>query len=580
MTPVALPLLGTAAVSTTASAPLSLQPGAVLNARVLARIDDATVRLLLGLDTLDLKTDQLLAPGTLVELVVEGTPSQPQLILRARPELPAAPGTQNLAIAVAPRPTSSRGPVVESVVTTVAAFVGRTAVRQGSLAPLYANLESTLARLDLSIPQPVAAAARQLLTLRLDPGDDGNVDAAEVKAALQRSGLPADSGRSSGPQPASGQADLRAALQTLRDSLKTWAQTEPLPRPEVTLPRSQPYAAPLPESSDVPTPSRLFGPLPPIRTLPPTLDAVRTQAEPAIPHEAGQTIPQQATGGARPTLSPRPEVGVGGDTDEAITGIKTALLRSGLVPDPDAPDALPVRSGQADLRAALQALRETLQRWSDTGPPLRLDAAQAPPPRTGLQFAPHDSAPLPPFRNVPTVPQAPVMATVQADASPAEIVHQLLHETDAAIARHTLLQIASLPDDQGAGMRTQSDSSTHLTFDIPLTAGQGTAIAQLRIERDGAEQRAGGAEPVWRVNFSIDLEPIGPVHARISLTGDRAAVILRAEREESAERLAQDMPLLEAGLRRAELEPGTLLCRAGAPEAPPAAAGQFLDHAT
>jgi hypothetical protein len=465
-------------------------------------------------------------------------------------------------------------------VTTVAAFVGRTAVLQGGLAPLYANLESTLARLDLSVPQSVAAAARQLLSLRLDPGDGGNVDAAEVKAALERSGLPSDSGRPAGAQPTSGQADLRAALQVLRDSLKTWAQTEPLPRHEVTSPRSQQHVTPLPESSDLPTPSRLFGPLPPIRTQPPVPDAVRMQPEQTVPRQAADAIPQQAAGAGRPAPLLRPDVDAGGDTDAAVAGIKTALLRSGLVPNPDASDALPLRSGQADLRAALQALRETLQRWTDTEPSLRLDASQAPLVRTGLRFAPHESVPHPPFRNVPTVPQAPVMATVQADASPAEIARQLLHETDAAIARHTLMQIASLPDDHRGGMRPQADASTHLTFDIPLTAGQGTAIAQLRIERDGAEQHAEGAEPVWRVNFSIDLEPIGPVHARISLTGDRAAVILRAEREESADRLAQDMPLLEAGLRRAELEPGTLLCRTGAPEAPPAAAGQFLDQAT
>jgi hypothetical protein len=278
----------------------------------------------------------------------------------------------------------------------------------------------------------------------------------------------------------------------------------------------------------------------------------------------------------------RPDIAVAGEADAAVNDVRTALQRSGLVPDPDGSRGARPSPGQADLRAALQALRETLQRWTDPEPlPLQRDVRQ--PPLRWIEQPAEPSraaAPVPPFRNTPTVPQAPVPASVQADASSVEVMHQLLQETDAAIARHTLLQIASLPDDQGGGTRASGDASTHLTFDIPLAVGQGTAVAQLRIEHDGAEQRADGVEPVWRVSFSIDLEPIGPVHARISLTGDRAAVILRAERSESAERLAQELPLLEAGLRRAELEPGTLLCRMGAPEAPPAAAGQFLDHAT
>ena len=94
-------------------------------------------------------------------------------------------------------------------------------------------------------------------------------------------------------------------------------------------------------------------------------------------------------------------------------------------------------------------------------------------------------------------------------------MHHLIDETDAAIARQTLLQIASLPDDQGASTRAHDDRSVHLTFDIPLTTAQGTAVAQLRIERDGAEPSRDGAQPIWKVSFSIDVEPIGPVHARI-----------------------------------------------------------------
>lgn len=578
MTSVALPPFAIAAISATAPVPSSLQPGAVLSAQVLARLDDVTLRILLGGETIDFKTDRPLAPGTPVELVVGGTQSHPEITLRALPENSRQTDSRGIEVADVAQSPSPRTPALESAVKTVAAFVGDTAVRQGGLAPLYANLESALARLDLSIPQPVAAAARQLLSLRLEPDDDGNVDVAEVKSALQRSGLVTESNRPAGSQPL--RADLRGALQALRESLKAWADTEPLPTRAGASPQREP--APPRIQSDVPTPSRLFGPLPPIQTSPLFAGAARLPSDQIGAQQADQPVPRQLIDLGQRAPSLRPDIAVAGEADAAVNDVRTALQRSGLVPDPDGSRGARPSPGQADLRAALQALRETLQRWTDPEPlPLQRDVRQ--PPLRWIEQPAEPSraaAPVPPFRNTPTVPQAPVPASVQADASSVEVMHQLLQETDAAIARHTLLQIASLPDDQGGGTRASGDASTHLTFDIPLAVGQGTAVAQLRIEHDGAEQRADGVEPVWRVSFSIDLEPIGPVHARISLTGDRAAVILRAERSESAERLAQELPLLEAGLRRAELEPGTLLCRMGAPEAPPAAAGQFLDHAT
>ena len=92
----------------------------------------------------------------------------------------------------------------------------------------------------------------------------------------------------------------------------------------------------------------------------------------------------------------------------------------------------------------------------------------------------------------------------------------------------------------------------------------------------------------WLVRFSIDLPEIGPVHARIALTGERATVTLNAERAESAELLTVGLPLLDAGLRGAQLEPGDLRCRTGGTDAnrggaarpQRAAPGMFVDQAS
>jgi hypothetical protein len=65
-------------------------------------------------------------------------------------------------------------------------------------------------------------------------------------------------------------------------------------------------------------------------------------------------------------------------------------------------------------------------------------------------------------------------------------------------------------------------------------------------------------------------------------------VTLNAERADSAELLAAGLPLLDAGLRSVELEPGELRCRtggsdgsrAGAARPQPAAPGMFVDQAS
>jgi hypothetical protein len=82
------------------------------------------------------------------------------------------------------------------------------------------------------------------------------------------------------------------------------------------------------------------------------------------------------------------------------------------------------------------------------------------------------------------------------------------------------------------------------------------------------------------VRFSLDVEPMGPVHALIAVLGDRAAVTLWVEREASAARLRESTGLLAAALRGAALEPGDIQLRVGAPAAPRPAAGRFLDRAS
>ena len=96
-----------------------------------------------------------------------------------------------------------------------------------------------------------------------------------------------------------------------------------------------------------------------------------------------------------------------------------------------------------------------------------------------------------------------------------------------------------------------------------------------------AAQQADPQARTWRARFSLDVEPMGPVHALIALSGARASVTLWAERVTTATRLNESAPLLNEALRAAELEPADFQLRVGAPPAErQAAPGRFMDRAS
>jgi hypothetical protein len=314
--------------------------------------------------------------------------------------------------------------------------------------------------------------------------------------------------------------------------------------------------------------------------------------------------------------------------DETISadGVKQALDRSGLFlearlsAEVNGAPSDPADSAD-DLKAALVVLRNVLKSWLANDLPISsaLDGAVpgsilqagAPSGRNALMapMAGHDgtaasganagaqtaaprmapsaaAAPPPPYRGAPTAGQPAAAASISADTAPRDIGRVLLNETDAALARQTLLQAASLPDHASAAtstiLRNDPTAGPRWLFEVPFATPQGAAVAQFEIARDGHTAPPPGQKAAWRARFSLDVEPIGPVHAQIALVGTRAAVTLWAERPETSTQLRDNAPALADALRQADLDPGDVLVRAGAPprarEAAPA--GRFLDRAS
>jgi hypothetical protein len=143
-----------------------------------------------------------------------------------------------------------------------------------------------------------------------------------------------------------------------------------------------------------------------------------------------------------------------------------------------------------------------------------------------------------------------------------------------------LLQVASLPGQADTTTSRLDPTVPRWNFEIPFVTPQGTAVAQFEISRDGSGSELEAAKRAWRARFSLDVEPAGPVHVMVSLSGDRTSVRMWAERPATAEQLQAGASQLSQALTRAELLPGDIVIRVGVPaQSASAPAGHFLDRA-
>jgi hypothetical protein len=231
--------------------------------------------------------------------------------------------------------------------------------------------------------------------------------------------------------------------------------------------------------------------------------------------------------------------------------------------EPPPPDAQSAASAQAQGATAAGLLVQAQRRVTLTG---GIEDQAAPP-------APARTPPPPPLAEGPTSGQAPAMPSLPRDAPGSLAAHHLLQQTSAALARQQLLQLASLPRN-GQGPRWM--------FEIPLITPQGSAVAQFQVSGERRDRSADGepSESLWRVKFSLDIEPLGPVHAQALLGPGRAGVTIWAERPSSAEMLRRQEGSLTGALKSAGFDPDVAVY-AGAPraEAPPAP-GRLLDQAS
>lgn len=180
-----------------------------------------------------------------------------------------------------------------------------------------------------------------------------------------------------------------------------------------------------------------------------------------------------------------------------------------------------------------------------------------------------------PLRDGPVTAQGAATSSLPQNGDVGTLARHLLSDSETALAHQKLLQMASLPDSDPG----QRSNSAHWMFEIPLATPQGPAVAQFAIDRDGGEKEENGGStgPVWRVRFSVDVEPLGPVQAQLALNGENTWVTLWAERPSSLARLKAGADQLSDALADdAALKAEIAFHPVAVAKRP--ASGRFLDH--
>ncbi|MBV9564888.1 MAG: flagellar hook-length control protein FliK [Bradyrhizobium sp.] len=534
-----LPIIPAQGVGGAASG-LVLQPGAVVSAEVL-KVADNLVQIAIANLSIDVLSEIPLQVGQQLQLAVSQTPTGFRLAVVGQGAGAATADTAGLATSLSANTAANvasaivpdNDPLTPPQRVAISAASEDAAAHQQSLAPLFADLNAVAA--SDRLPQPLQRAVLQVLAQQtpLDAGLTGG----DIQNAFQRSGLLLEASLASGSAlPSTGVPDLKAALIVLRQAL----------------------LATVAAGEDSPAPS--------VATLTPA-----SSSRPAVAAASPVLAPTLAVEDAlSDAVSPQPRSPLAGQ--DAPTNPGALLLNEALSnTEPKA----------ATTGAVLTLMQEALQRLPRV-PGNVATLTVALPDGRSAETAVHTTTPPPPLRGGLPVAQPIELSALPPDAPLGTIVHRLLDDTDAALARQTLLQVASLPDRADPAMPNPADANApRWNFEIPFATAQGTAMAQFEISRDGGggnELKA--AKQVWRARFSLDVEPAGPVHALITLSGERTSVRMWAERPATAAQLRAGASELSQALSAAALQPGDIVIRDGMPPQPaPTRAGHFLDRA-
>ncbi|VAW77046.1 hypothetical protein MNBD_GAMMA15-1048 [hydrothermal vent metagenome] len=390
--------------------------------------------------------------------------------------------------------------------------------QQGSMTPLLASL----ARLTQTANPPVPPLIRNLTRLIVNNLADTTAASqpATLRSAIERSGLflerqltqQASAGTTSNPVPVSAiQSDFKANLLQLIHQLRNWPGSSAPSSPPTqasgtaTTPATVvPTGTPLPPAPATSSDSSSIGTPP--RSNAPVVNTGQTAANPA---QAQAQTPTTDTGQVRQTLQP---------------GVQIPLADSRPLAAP--PLATTVTSTAAGAT-------------SGTSP-------------GALPGAP------PPFPGAVPAPQAAARVTIDLVNRIGSLNTELLRQTEAALARVQLHQLASQP-------RDAERSLLEWLLELPVRRGDEIDLWSMRIAREKQENAAEKQKPQrrWSVQLAFDLPGLGPVQAQVTLNGEQVSTRFWTGNEEALPLFQEHLQELHNMLGNVGLEVGELDCVPG-----------------
>jgi hypothetical protein len=167
--------------------------------------------------------------------------------------------------------------------------------------------------------------------------------------------------------------------------------------------------------------------------------------------------------------------------------------------------------------------------------------------------------PPPPFAGVVPTPQASMQASLDLLNRLGNLRLDLLKQTEAALARVQLNQLASLP-------RESENRLVEWLFDIPVRRGNDVDLWSARLYRDaeGNTETNEKTKAQWSVQLAFDLPGLGPMQAQVNLHGDRVSTHFWATRQDTLPRLRENLHALREAMLEVGLDVGEIDCQLGA----------------
>src|SRR5512139_2247084 len=217
-----IPVTAASPVADAATPGLVLQAGTVVDAKVLSVMADNLVRIAIANLSIDVMSEVALSPGQNLQLAVSQNQAGVRLAIvngaggATADSVTLTPGAAAVADSATPAANVARNPLTPLEQIAVSVVSEQAVTRQGSQAPLFANLAAVVD--GSSLPPALKQAVLDVLAQQtaLDPQLGGD----DIEAAFQKSGLFLESSLASGATPSSGTIpDLKAALLVLRQTL-------------------------------------------------------------------------------------------------------------------------------------------------------------------------------------------------------------------------------------------------------------------------------------------------------------------------------------------------------------------------